>query len=126
MSLKKIIARDGAAALLLACVGAQASTIVHVAITLPTEYDDGTPLATEDIKEVVLEWRNVYDKDSAPDGSVTLEPYTKDYEVGLFCGTYTFAGYVVTTEGQKGATGWSAPYDTGVICPPGARYYQAP
>jgi hypothetical protein len=58
-----------------------------------------------DIKDVVLEWRNVHDEDSAPDGSVTLEPYTKSYEVGLFCGTYTFSAYVVTTAGLKGATG---------------------
>jgi hypothetical protein len=122
----RIIARASAAALLLACVAANASTIVHVAITLPTEYDDGTTLAMADIKDVVLEWRNVYDDGPAPDGSVTLEPYTNSYEVGLFCGTYIFAGYVVTTEGLKGATGWSAPYDTGVTCPPGARYYQAP
>lgn len=114
----KIMARACAAALLLACAGAHASTIVNVAITLPTEYDDGAVLPAEAIKDVVLEWRRNSGPNATPvEGSVTLQPYTKSYGVALSCGTYIFDAYAVTDEGQTGQTAWSAPFDTGIACP---------
>jgi|SRR5215469_9360123 len=115
----KIFARASACALLLACVGAHASTIANVSITLPTEYANGTTLATEAIKDVVLEWRRESGPNATPtEGTVTLHPDTKDYGIALLCGTYVFDAYVVTDEGQNGETIWSAPFDTGVACPP--------
>jgi len=113
------IARASAGALLLACIGAHASTIVNVALTLPTEYANGTTLATDAIKDVVLEWRRDSGPNATPtEGSVTLHPYTRDYGVALLCGTYIFDVYVVTDEGQNGKTAWSASFDTGIACPP--------
>lgn len=97
----------------------------HVAVTLPTQYIDNTPLAVSDITELHVQWfrpgvvapvgERILTTAQLGTGTAPVE-----FDIaGLKCGDYDFVGFVVTSNSARDP-GTHVPYTTGVKCGPKA------